>query len=140
MYHLYTWYNWFKATMQISIDIEGSEPLFAQLIGQIKQAVLNGQLSPGEPLPSIRQLANDLELNSKTVAKAYRLLERDSVVQTRGYRGTFVHAEAKANSKVDLSAWVVGRLNETIAELRESGATDSEIRIAFGNVMHDRNS
>jgi hypothetical protein len=39
-----------------------------------------------------------------------------------------------------LSAWVVGRLNETIAELRKSGVTDSEIRIAFGNVMHDRNS
>jgi len=49
-------------------------------------------------LPSIRQLANDLELDRKMVAKAYRLLERDSVIQTKRYRGTFVHPDAKANS------------------------------------------
>jgi len=70
--------------MQIVIDIEDPKPPFAQLIEQIKQAVSSGTLSPGEPLPSIRQLANDLDLNNKTVAKAYRLLERDSVIQSRG--------------------------------------------------------
>ncbi len=123
--------------MEIVVDIDDPEPLFAQLIGRIKQAVLAGQLGPGDPLPSIRQLANDLDLNSKTVAKAYRLLERDSVVQTRGYRGTFVHPDAKANSKVDLNAWVMNKLAETIAEFRESGITDSEIRIAFGNVLNE---
>jgi len=126
--------------MEIITDIDDPQPLFAQLIAQIKQAVLAGQVSPGDPLPSIRQLANDLELNSKTVAKAYRLLERDSIVQTRGYRGTFVHPDALANSTVDLTAWVVGKLSETIAAFRESGVTDSEIRIAFGNVMNDRRS
>ncbi len=124
--------------MEITTDIDDPQPLFAQLIAQVKQAVLTGQVSPGDPLPSIRQLANDLELNSKTVAKAYRLLERDSVVQTRGYRGTFVHADALANSTVDLTEWVVGKLSEIIAAFRESGVTDSEIRIAFGNVMNDR--
>ena len=97
-------------------------------------------MSPGDPLPSIRQLANELEMNSKTVAKAYRLLERDSVVQTKGYRGTFVHPDAKANSTIDLSAWVQEKLSETIAEFRESGVTDSEIRIAFGNVLNERSN
>jgi len=124
--------------MEIVVDIERPEPLFAQLIEQIKQAVQTGRLHPGEPLPSIRQLANDLEMNSKTVAKAYRLLERDSVVQTKGYRGTFIHPEAKANSAIDLGAWVMNKLTEVIVELRESGATDSEIRIAFGNVINER--
>ena len=126
--------------MEILTDIDNPEPLFAQLIAQIKQAVLSGQLGPGDALPSIRQLAIDLELNSKTVAKAYRLLERDSVIQTRGYRGTFVHPDAKVNSTVDLNEWVMASLNETIAAFRESGVTDSEIRIAFGNVMNDRNN
>ena len=124
--------------MEIVIDIDNSVPLFAQLIGQIKKAVLSDQISPGDALPSIRQLANDLDVNNKTVAKAYRLLERDSVIQTKGYRGTFVHPEAKANSTVDLSAWVAVRLGETIKTLRESGATDSEIRIAFGGLMQKR--
>jgi GntR family transcriptional regulator len=125
--------------MEIVINIDDPEPLFAQLIGQIKQAVQSGEVNPGDALPSIRQLANDLELNSKTVAKAYRLLERDSVIQTRGYRGTFVHPEARANSTVDLNAWVMTRLNETVAAFRESGVTDSEIRIAFSNVMNTKN-
>ncbi len=126
--------------MEIVIDIDGPVPLFAQLIEQVKKAVLNDKLGPGDALPSIRQLANDLGLNNKTVAKAYRLLERDSVIQTKGYRGTFIHPDGKANSAIDLNAWVVTTLNETIEALRESGATDSEIRIAFGDVMNRRGS
>ena len=123
--------------MEILVDIEAPAPLFAQLIDQIKQGVLREELRPGDALPSIRQLANDLGINNKTVAKAYRLLERDSVIQTKGYRGTFVH-QAKANSAVDLGSWVEEKLRETIEVLRESGATDSEIRIAFGELMNRR--
>ncbi len=93
--------------MEIVIDIDDSIPLFAQpwvgndvteVVEQIKRAVLGGKIGPGDALPSIRQLANDLELDRKMVAKAYRLLERDSVIQTKGYRGTFVHPDGKANS------------------------------------------
>ncbi len=93
--------------MEIVIDIDDSIPLFAQpwvgnevteLVEQIKRAVLGGKIGPGDALPSIRQLANDLELDRTMVAKAFRLLERDSVIQTKGYRGTFVHPDAKANS------------------------------------------
>ena len=126
--------------MEIVIDIDDSVPLFTQSIEQIKKAVLSDTLSPGDALPSIRQLANDLDLNNKTVAKAYRLLERDSVIQTKGYRGTFIHPEAKANSTVDLNAWVVTTLTETITAFRDSGVTDSEIRIAFGHLMKPRHT
>ncbi len=126
--------------MDIVIDIDDPVPVFAQLIAQIKQAVLCDTMRPGDALPSIRQLANDLDLNNKTVAKAYRLLERDSVIQTKGYRGTFIHPEAKANSTVDLNAWVVTTLRDTIEAFRDSGVTDSEIRIAFGDVMSHRSS
>lgn len=124
--------------MEIAVDIDDPQPLFAQLIDQVKAAVQSAKLAPGDPLPSIRQLANDLQLNNKTVAKAYRLLERDSVIQTRGYRGTFVHPDAKANCDVDLNVWVTNALNEQVAEFRKAGVTDSEIRIAFGNVMNER--
>ncbi len=124
--------------MVIVIDIDASVPVFAQLIEQIKKAVLGDKIRPGDALPSIRQLANDLNLNNKTVAKAYRLLERDSVIQTKGYRGTFVHPDAKANSTIDLNAWVVTTLCKTVKAFRESGVTDSEIRIAFGDVMTRR--
>ncbi|WP_417458246.1 GntR family transcriptional regulator [Kordiimonas sp.] len=121
--------------MEIIVDIESPEPLFSQLIEQIKGAVKAGHLKPGAALPSIRQLANDLELNNKTVAKAYKLLERDSVIQTRGYRGTFVHPEALINCTADMSAWVLDQVTATINACRAEGATDSEIRIAFSHAM-----
>ncbi len=125
--------------MEIIIDSGDSVPVFAQIIDQIKSAVLSGDINPGEALPSIRQLANDLELNHNTVAKAYRLLERDSVIQTKGYRGTFIHPDARANSKVDINAWAESRLNEIIKQFRKSGVTDSEIRIAFRKAMNNNN-
>lgn len=124
--------------MEITVNLEDPQPLFAQLVSQIKDAVQHGKVAPGDPLPSIRQLANDLEMNSKTVAKAYRLLERDSVIQTRGYRGTFVHPDAKANSQVDLNGWVMDKLTGLVEEFRQAGVTDSEIRIAFGNAMNEQ--
>ena len=129
---------WENVQVQILINTSDPDPIFAQLVGQIKKGVLAGELSPGSSLPSIRQLANDLGLNHNTVAKAYRFLERDSVIQTKGYRGTFVHPDAEANSAVDLGEWVTTKLSETLSELREAGVTDSEIRIAFGNVMSNR--
>jgi GntR family transcriptional regulator len=121
--------------MEIIIDIDDPVPLFSQLIAQIKGAVQTQKIHPVDPLPSIRQLASDLDLNSKTVAKAYRLLERDSVIQSRGYRGTFVHPNARENSKVDLNDWILKKLEQTITSLKTSGVTDSEIRIAFTLVM-----
>jgi GntR family transcriptional regulator len=122
--------------IKISIDIVDPVPPFAQLIAQVKTAIQRGRLRPGEPLPSIRQLAGDLALNLKTVAKAYRLLERDGVIETRGYRGSFVHTDAAANCSVDLSERAHERLQEAIAELRAEGVTDSEIRNAFSRSMN----
>ena len=124
--------------MRIQIDNNLSTPLFNQLMDQIKKAVMDGLLKPDDPLPSIRQLANDLELNHNTVAKAYRLLERDSVIQTKGYRGTSIHADAIQNSTVNMTDSITTKLSETIKSLRESGAPDSEIRIAFSNVMKNQ--
>jgi GntR family transcriptional regulator len=117
--------------MEITIDIDNPIPQFEQLIEQVKAAVIAGVLKSGDALPSIRQLANDLGLNSKTVAKAYKLLERDSIIETKGYRGTYVHPKAKTNCKFNLQDWTSRKLSEAIAELREAGVTDSEIRNAF---------
>ncbi|MEM7279267.1 MAG: GntR family transcriptional regulator [Pseudomonadota bacterium] len=125
--------------MDIVIDLDNPKPPFTQLMAQIKQAVASRSLLPGDPLPSIRQLASDLELNSKTVAKAYRLLERDSVIQSRGYRGSFVHPDATDNCTVDLDSWLQTQLSESVQTFRDAGVTDAEIRLAFSRVMSDRN-
>jgi len=124
--------------MEITINIDDVTPLFAQLIDQIKKAVASEQIKAGAPLPSIRQLANDLEINNKTVAKAYRLLERDSIIQAKGYRGSFIHPDAKANCDIDINALIEAKLTSVINELKQAGATDSEIRIVFANVLNNK--
>ncbi|HXD23286.1 MAG TPA: GntR family transcriptional regulator [Gemmatimonadaceae bacterium] len=123
--------------MQISIDIHDSVPVFAQLVNQIRDAVRRGELKPGAALPAIRQLALDLVINPNTVAKAYRLLERDNVIETRGRHGSFIHREGRKHSKVELSSQAVPVLAEAVAALRRAGLTDSEIRIAFASVMRE---
>lgn len=121
--------------MEIIIDLEDPAPLFTQLVTQVKAAVQQGKIEPGDALPSIRQLATDLDINNKTVAKAYRLLERDAVIQTRGYRGTFVHPDAKQNCMVDVNGIITATIEKAIKSCRNIGATDSEIRIAFTQLM-----
>jgi GntR family transcriptional regulator len=122
--------------MEITIDIDNPVPQFEQLIEQVKAAVTAGALKPGDALPSIRQLANDLDLNSKTVAKAYQLLTRDLIIETKGYRGTYVHQKAKSNCRFNLQDWTLRKLGETVAELRAAGVTDSEIRNAFAGALN----
>jgi GntR family transcriptional regulator len=121
--------------MQISIDERLAEPVFLQLCTQIREAVRTGELKPDTPLPSIRQLAAELQINPNTVAKAYRLLERDAVIETRGGKGSFIHQEGRKHSKIDVSAQAAPVLARTVAALRAIGLTDSEIRIAFASVM-----
>ena len=123
--------------MRITIDINAPTPVFAQLIEQIRSAVQSGELKPGTPLPAIRQLAADLQINPNTVAKAYALLERDAVIDTRGRAGSFVHREGKKHSRINLSAQATSVLTGAISRLRDTGLTDSEIRIAFTSVMPD---
>lgn len=122
--------------MEIKINIDDTTPLFTQVIEQVKKAVSTGQLAPGAALPSIRQLANDLEINSKTIAKAYQLLERDQIIQTKGYRGTFIHPEAQNNCLVDLNARALEELTRAVLTLKAANLTDSEIRNAFTIVMN----
>jgi GntR family transcriptional regulator len=76
----------------VSLEVDPGSPVppYEQLRQQITALVLGGQLAEGERLPSIRQLANDLGLAGGTVARAYRELEADGVVRSRGRHGTTV--------------------------------------------------
>jgi len=121
--------------MDIEIDIDDDTPIFSQLVNQVKESVIIGDLVAGFSLPSIRQLANELGLNQNTVAKAYKVLERDSIIVSRGYRGTFIHDNAKENSQVNLTAKGTTILRDSIVNIQALGLTDSEIRIIFSSIM-----
>jgi GntR family transcriptional regulator len=80
--------------MIIKIDTTSSIPIYAQIVDQIKRAVASGALRDGDPLPSLRETSVKLRVNPLTVDKAYKLLERDGLVETRHGLGTFVKANA----------------------------------------------
>lgn len=76
--------------MRFTIDHAASAPPFEQLRVQVREAVRAGDLTAGTRLPTVRALASELDLAVNTVAKAYRALEADQVIETRGRNGTFV--------------------------------------------------
>ena len=80
--------------MEITIVTSSPEPIYEQIVRQVQHGVAEGKLKPGDPLPTVRQLADDLEINRNTVARAYKLLEDRGVILTAGRRGTFVRDEA----------------------------------------------
>src|ERR1043166_2322964 len=76
-------------------------PIYLQLMEQVKHAVETGALRPGEQLPGIRPLAEELVINPNTVAKAYRELEHEGVIELRHGAGAFVAGNARARKSKD---------------------------------------
>jgi GntR family transcriptional regulator len=74
----------------ISIDPELRQPIYTQIVDEVRRGRVLGTLRPGETLPSVRQLAADLGINPNTVKQAYRELEREGLVHVRRGEGTFV--------------------------------------------------
>ena len=82
----------------LTVDPRSGVPIYLQVIEQIKRSVALGILAAGEQLPTVKQLALDLTINPNTVAKAYRELERDGVIETAAGRGSFVKSNGMADS------------------------------------------
>ncbi len=76
--------------MQFHVSTLSRETIYRQLAGQIREAVAQGRLSPGDKLPSVRELSEKLVVNPNTIARAYRDLERDGVLHTRQGLGVFI--------------------------------------------------
>jgi GntR family transcriptional regulator len=76
--------------MLLRITADAPEPIYEQIVRQVHAALASGRLSPGEQVPSHRDLATRLAINHLTVKRAYEQLERDGLLQTRRGLGTFV--------------------------------------------------
>ena len=76
--------------MMIQLNFKSGKPVYLQVVDQVKAAAASGALRAGEPLPSIRPLAEQLRVNRNTVAKAYAELEGQGVIETVAGRGCFL--------------------------------------------------
>jgi GntR family transcriptional regulator len=85
--------------MRFQLNFKSGKPVYLQLVDQVKVAAAAGGLQPGDPLPSIRPLAEELRVNRNTVAKAYAELESQHVIETIPGKGCFVRATSSPFKK-----------------------------------------
>lgn len=109
------------------IDTRKDTPVYVQIMDQVRARVRDGELEPGSPLPSVRQLAAELELNPNTVAKAYSLLEREGIIRTRRRRGTFVAASALESAAEALERRLDRVVGRVIEETEHLGVETGEL-------------
>ena len=98
---------------------------------QVKHAVETGALRPGEQLPGIRPLAEELVVNPNTVARAYRELEHEGVIELRQGAGAFVAEQARGSRAADTLRAAQAEVAITVRNLRRRGITEDEIRRLF---------
>src|SRR5579864_8258515 len=103
-------------------------PIYLQLMEQVKHSIETGALRAGEQLPGIRPLAEALVINPNTVAKAYRELEHEGVIELRQGAGAFVSRNARAKKLKDKLRAGQAIVAAAVERLHARGVTDEEIR------------
>ena len=106
-------------------------PIYLQLMEQVKHAIETGALRAGDQLPGIRPLAEELVINPNTVAKAYRELEHEGVLELRHGSGAFVSKNPRAGKLADTLRAAQSLVAGTVERLRARGVSDEEIRRLF---------
>ena len=97
--------------MQFKIDQTSDRPVYQQIISSVKREIALGRIRPGDKLPTVRQLAQQLVINPNTIAKSYRYLEQAGIIVTRPGTGAFI-AEAKSQFSLSVRKKMVAELLE----------------------------
>ena len=104
--------------MKIIISNSSEDPIYEQIIKQIKNQIINGELDEEEPLPSIRKLARELGISVITTKRAYEELEREGFIDTVGGKGSFVAGQNREFLREKKMKAVEDKLAEAVAEAR----------------------
>lgn len=120
-----------ETTLHLQLDPSRSEPLYAQIQGQIKYLLASGQLHANDELPSVRSLAEGYLINPNTVVRAYSELEREGLIYKKRGTGTFISEQAGSMAADEKGRIVGRRLKEAIEEGRSLGVSDDDLRDIF---------
>lgn len=113
----------------LTVDSRSGVPIYLQIVDQVKRSVALGVLQGGEQLPTVKQLALDLTVNPNTVARAYRDLERDNVIETAPGRGSFVRGDGAIDSARSAAVDVArDALSIALREAKAVGLARGEVR------------
>ena len=124
--------------MPISIDHKSGVPLYRQIIESVRFAIARGELTPGDRLPTVRQLAVDLEVNPNTVIRAYREMELGGVLDTQQGSGTYVTDDRPEIDALERSRMLDQILTELLARASGYGFTLDEVLGGLRKLKEDQ--
>jgi DNA-binding transcriptional regulator YhcF (GntR family) len=128
--------------MFIELDLQSETPLYEQLINQMIEGIASGALQPGDRLPSVRNLAENLGINLHTVNKSYTLLKQDGFLQVHRKKGVIVQPDTMPGMTAEFEAKLLRQLRSLAAEAAVRGMTEeafvNQCRKLYGDTMIKR--
>jgi GntR family transcriptional regulator len=113
----------------LQIDFRSGLPIYTQIVNQVQAQVVSGVLKPGDQLPTVRALAEELRVNFNTIARAYRILDEARIISTQQGRGTYITEIPPPNVSEKLRKETLEALTQRyIGEARRLDFSKSEIR------------
>jgi GntR family transcriptional regulator len=114
--------------MLIEVDFRRGQPIYLQIVEQIRQKIVRSELKPGDQLPTVRQMATELKVNFNTVARSYRILDEAGLISTQQGRGTYVWKMPSPEAVRQLRKREIQELiHETLTEAQRMGYSIDEI-------------
>lgn len=127
--------------MLFRVNLASGQPLYLQLMQQVRLAVETGVLKDGDLMPGIRTLAEELAISHNTIAKAYTELGREGLLELRHGSGAYITAKKRVQSRAEQLRLAQDRVQQLIVELRREGISDDEIlRLCEAELAHGRRS
>jgi GntR family transcriptional regulator len=117
--------------MKIMISNAASEPIYEQILQQIQQKIINGELKAGDALPSLRSLAQDLGISVITTKRSYEELERAGLIDAVKGKGCFVSAQNAEFLKEQKMKTIEDKLSDAISEAQRLGISYGELKAMF---------
>jgi GntR family transcriptional regulator len=114
--------------MQIILSNSSKEPIYEQIARQIKEQIIRGELQPGEALPSIRNLARELQISVITTKRAYEELEREGFIEAVGGKGSFVSGANRELIREKRLRLLEAKLVEALRDARALGLGPAELK------------
>lgn len=126
--------------MDIIISNSSNDPIYLQIVKQIKAMILSGELSPGEALPSMRNMAMQLRISLITTKRAYEELERDGFIESYTGKGSFVKAQNKELMREEHLKQIEGLLSEAVEKAQMADISLEQMTEMLGLIYSDTGS
>ncbi len=127
--------------MHFDIDPTTHVPIYQQLVDRLKQAIASEELRAGDQLPTVRELADELQVNFNTVARAYRVLDEQGYISTQHGRGTFILGPLSQSTRLTLRKEEMQRLARNfLSNAKSLGFSAQEAEEALTEHINEGNN